>query len=208
LGIPERNIHYLEDATYGEMLSEIDWLNGITKAYAGKVKLFFYYAGHGIPNLETKSAYLLPIDGYASNTSTAIKTEDVYNKLVQNDPELVTVFLDACFSGAGREGMLADGRGVSIKPKKDALAGKIVVLSAASSDETAYPYDDKNHGLFTYFLLKKMQESKGEVTFGELAQYVQSNVNQQSMILRSKNQTPLLNSGLGLGDTWSSLKIR
>jgi hypothetical protein len=208
LGIPERNIHYQEDATYGQMLSEIDWLNGIAKAYAGKVKLYFYYAGHGVPNTESKSSYLLPVDGYATNTETAIKTEYLYSKLVQNKPELTTVFLDACFSGAAREGMLADGRGVSIKPKKDALGGKIIVFSAASESETAYPYNEKAHGLFTYFLLKKIRDTKGDVTAGELEDYIRSNVNQQSMVLHSKNQTPSLSSGPELGTSSRSLKIR
>jgi hypothetical protein len=208
LGIPERNTRYLENATYGQMLSEIDWLNGIAKAYGGKVKLFFYYAGHGIPNTESKSSYLLPVDGYATNIETAIKTEYLYNKLTQNNPELATVFLDACFSGAAREGMLASGRGVSIKPKKDALKGKIIVFSAASESETAYPYNEKSHGLFTYFLLKKIRDTKGDVTAGELEDYVQSNVNQQSMILHSKNQTPALNSGVELESASRGLKIR
>ena len=79
------------------------------------------------------------------------------------------VFLDACFSGAGRSGdvMLAS-RSVAIKPNVAAPKGNMVVFSASSNDETAYPYHEKGHGLFTYFLCKKLQETEGKVTLGEL----------------------------------------
>jgi hypothetical protein len=35
--------------------------------------------------------------------------------------------------------------------------GNMVVFSAAQGDETAYPNNDEKHGMFTYFLLKKLQ---------------------------------------------------
>ena len=83
--------------------------------------------------------------------------------------ESVTVFLDACFSGTKREsGMLASARGVAIKVRDEVPQGKLVVFTAAQGDETAYQYAEKGHGMFTYFLLKKLQESKGDVTLGEL----------------------------------------
>ena len=63
--------------------------------------------------------------------------------------------MDACFSGSRREnGMIVSARGVAIKPKKDIVTGNVVVFSAADGSETAYPYKEKGHGLFTYFLLK------------------------------------------------------
>ena len=68
--------------------------------------------------------------------------------------------------------MLATARGVAIKPKASTPGGNVIVFSAATGDETAYPYDEKGHGLFTYFLLKKLQENKGNVTLGELSAYL------------------------------------
>jgi hypothetical protein len=208
IGIPVNNIHYIENATFGQMLSEIEWLNNISKAFNGNAKLYFYYAGHGVPNEQTKSAYLLPVDGNSSITQTAIKTEDLYNKLTQNKPLLATVFLDACFSGAAREGMLADGRGVTIKPKQDLLQGNIVVFSAASDNETAHPFKEKQHGLFTYFLLKKIKESKGEVNYNDLSEFIKLNVNQQSIIINQKTQTPQSNISSELNETWKAIKIK
>lgn len=208
LGIPANNIHYIENATYGQMLSDIEWLNNVSKAFNGKSRIFYYYAGHGIPNEQTKSTYLLPTDGNSSITQTAIKIEDLYNKLTQYQTQSVTVFLDACFSGAAREGTLAEGRGVKIKPKDDILKGNIVVFSAASGDETAHPYNEKQHGLFTYFLLKKIKESNGDLTFGELSEFVKTNVNQQSIILNQKSQTPQTNMSIELKQEWKTIKVR
>jgi hypothetical protein len=86
--------------------------------------------------------------------------------------------------------MLASARGVAIKSKQGAPHGKMVILSAAQGDETAYPYKEKNHGMFTYYLLKKLKDTKGDVTFGELADYVTSEVMKQSVVANGKMQTP------------------
>ena len=81
----------------------------------------------------------------------------------------MTVFLDACFSGGGREAGLIASRGIKVTPKKDGLTGNIVVFSATSADQTAMSYKEKHHGMFTYFLLKKLQESNGVCTYKELS---------------------------------------
>jgi hypothetical protein len=104
--------------------------------------------------------------------------------------------------------MLAAARGVAIKTKPSAPSGKMVVFSAASGDETAYPYKEKGHGLFTYFLLKKLQESKGNITFGELSKYITTNVRQQSIVVNSKSQTPTVIPSAALGAGWESMKLR
>ena len=52
----------------------------------------------------------------------------------------------------------------------------MIIFSATNADETAHPYYDKSHGLFTYYLLKGLQESNGEATIGSLAEYIKDNV--------------------------------
>ncbi|MEM7550653.1 MAG: tetratricopeptide repeat protein [Bacteroidota bacterium] len=193
LGIPESNIHYVEDATYGQLLDEIDWITKIINAFQEEARVFFYYAGHGVPNDETRDAFLLPTDGNSIRTNTAVSLKSLFTNLSEGNASSVTVFLDACFSGGSREGALTEGRGVRIKPKEETLEGKLVVFSAASGDQTAYPYSDEGHGLFTYFVLKKLQESNGDASYGELADYVRSKVNQRAVILNGKNQNPQVN---------------
>lgn len=80
-------------------------------------------------------------------------------------------------------------------------------LTAASAQETALPYKEKNHGLFTYFLLKKLQESKGNATLKELTDYVTDNVRRQSSIINSKPQTPQVSTSGDLASSWHKKKL-
>lgn len=208
LGLPESNIHLVTDATLNNMRSQVDWLKQVSKAYGGNAKIIVYYAGHGIPDEQTRASYLLPADGIGSNTASAYKLDDLYAALGAMDAKCVTVFLDACFSGSKREnGMLASARGVAIKAKSGALSGNMVVFSAAQGDETAYPNKNEGHGMFTYFLLKKLQETQGDCTLGELSDYITTNVSQKSIVLNSKSQTPTVNAASGMSG-WQSLKLR
>jgi len=209
LGIPAKNIHYSEDATFGTMRSEIKWIGDVMSAYSGQAKVIFYYAGHGMPNEADKTAYLLPVDGFSSDFETAISLEDLYTKLTATESKNVTVFLDACFSGAIRDGgMLASARGLKIKPKTQALGGNLVVFSATSGDETAYPYNEKQHGLFTYFLLKKLQDTEGNVNYEDLADYIIENVTQQSIVVNQKAQTPQVSTSPNLQESWKILQMK
>jgi hypothetical protein len=209
LGIPVKNLHFVQDATFGIMKSEIKWISDVASAYNGQAKIIFYYAGHGMPNEVDKSAYLLPVDGFSSDFETAIKLDDLYSKLSSNPSQSVTVFLDACFSGSIRDdAMLANARGVKIKPNPNVLKGNMLVFSAASGEETAYPYKEKQHGLFTYFLLKKLQETKGDVNYETLLNYIRDNVRQQSVLVNQKSQTPQINIAFDIQDTWRAMKMK
>ena len=116
--------------------------------------------------------------------------------------------MDACFSGAQRSGdMLASARGVTIKAEQGVPTGNMVVFSAAQGDETAYPYREKGHGMFTYFLLKKLQETKGDVTLGELSNYIETNVKRQSIVVNGKSQTPTVTPSASL-ENWEGVKLR
>ena len=170
LGLPKDNIRIYRDATYGTMLSALDDIKSIASAFEGDLNVIFYYAGHGVPSESDKTAYLLPVDASGQHTEVCLSTKRLYDTLDGLHAKRVLVFMDACFSGAQRgEGMLASARGVALKVKQDAPQGNMVVFSAATGDETAYPYKEKGHGLFTYYLLKKLQDTKGDVTLGELS---------------------------------------
>ncbi len=209
LGLPQKNIRTYMDATFGIMLSAIENIQGIAKAYKGNINVIFYYAGHGLPNEESKDAFLLPVDASGRNTLACYATNKLYEELAGLGAKSVTVFMDACFSGAQRgEGMLASARGVAIKPRDVEPKGNMVVFSAASADETAYPYTEKGHGLFTYFLLKKLQESKGNATLGELGSYIREKVSQESIVTNGKSQTPTIVSSAALGDGWKNMRLK
>lgn len=208
LGLPEKNVHFVANATLNNLIGELDWLKQVCDAFGGDASVIFYYAGHGIPEEASGSAYLLPIDGNSRILRTCFSINELYETLGKMPAKQVTVLMDACFSGAKRDGnMLASARGVAIKAKAGAPKGNMIVMSAAQGDETAYKYEETGHGLFTYFLLKKLKETKGNVTMGELSQYVQDQVKRYSIVENGKSQTPSVQTSDKLRDNWKSLNL-
>ena len=209
LGIPEKNIHMKLNATLNNFISEVDWMKQISSAFGKDAKFIFYYAGHGIPDEATGDAYILPIDGKGTSIASGYSLRKLYKEFSDFTAESVTVFMDACFSGSQRgDGMMASARGVAIKSRPEIPLGNVFVLSAAQGDETAYPYKEKKHGLFTYFLLKKLQATKGKVSLDELSEFVKTSVTRKSLVENGKSQTPSVYVSLGLQDKWKDIKLK
>lgn len=208
LGIPTRNIHYVPNATLNNIRGEVHWLENVLKSYEGEAKAIFYYAGHGVPDESTRDSYLLPVDGIGTNVKTGYKLDDLYASLGSLPSQSITVFLDACFSGANRSGemLVPSLRGVVIKANSSAPRGNVVVFSAAQGNETAVPYNDESHGMFTYYLLKKLQETGGNVSYQELSEYIHRNVRQQSSVI-GKTQTPTVIPSAIVGDNWKGWRF-
>ena len=208
LGIPESNIKFVPDATLNEMNYQFSWLEDALKAYDGQARAIVYYTGHGMPDESSKEAYLLPVDGFSKSPSTsALSTKVLYNKLRQMDTKSIMVFLDACFSGAKRDGqMLASSRGVAIRPNTSTVGDNTIVFSAAQGNETAYPYKQMQHGMFTYYILEKMQQTGGAVTMGELSDYVTTQVKRKSVVENGKSQTPSVIASSGNAD-WKNWQL-
>ena len=208
LGIPSANIRFKEDATFNNIREAVNWIRDIAhnRLYQDKARFIFYYSGHGVPDELTRSMYLLPKDGVAANiTTTGYKISDLYDVLAETDAESL-VLLDACFSGFTKSGSaLTSTKGV-VKLTSGAPRGNTVVLSAASSNELAHQYQEKAHGLFTYYLLKKLQESQGEISLGELFTYVEKQVVRTSLTVMRKSQTPSAAAGPD-AQVWKERKL-
>ena len=208
LGIPTTNIRHYEDATFGVMLEALADIKNISKAYRGDLKVIFYYCGHGAPDELSGEAYLLPTDAFAVSPKTCLAISSLYEELGLMKTISTTVFLDACFSGATRDdSMLMSARGVAIAPKVDMPSGNVAVLSAATGAETALQYADQGHGLFTYYLLKKLQETKGNVSLGELSEYVTRKVEQKSTVVNRKSQTPTMSVSPLVINKWQNWQL-
>ena len=191
LGIPEKNIRFVADATLNDMRMQLTWLQKVMSYYKEEAHAIVYYSGHGMPSEDGRQAYLLPVDGNSSMEGSALSTSLLYKELGDMPSAGTLLLLDACFSGARRDGqMLVSSRGVAIKAKEADVVGNLVVFSAAKGDETAYPYTEKQHGLFTYFVLKQLQENGGQVTLGNLVDNVTKQVERTSIVENNKSQTP------------------
>lgn len=209
LGIPLNNIHIVEDATKQLIMEEeFDWLNSIFERE--NKNLIVYYAGHGVPDTKKQNkAYLLPTDVRGSNPQYGISLDDFYGRLGDLAFNQTSIFLDACFSGMNRdnENVNEGMRGVEIAAEEGTLSnGNIIVFSAAQGNETAQGFLEQGHGLFTYYLLKRIQDSYGSVSFGELSDYIKKEVSQRALQMKlRKPQTPSTNTSPTISGNWKSL---
>ena len=208
LGIPESNIRTYYNSTFGDIVAAMDDIKSISQAYNGDLNVIFYYAGHGVPDESNRNAYLLPIDATGTQPEVCYSLDKLYSQLGELDAHSVVAFIDACFSGSLRgEGMLASARGIKLRPRDVSASGNLVVMSAASADQSAFPYPEKNHGLFTYFLLKRLNDTKGNVAIGDLADYIVSEVSRQSIVENKKAQKPTVKWSNAMNDTWRNVKL-
>lgn len=210
LGIPTDNIRKHLNVTFGALLDAVEDMKAIAAAKHGQCNFIVYYAGHGVPDEKSKSAYLLPVDADGRQLRVCYSLASFYAELAAMQANCVTVFLDACFSGATRDEkkMLMSARSVAIAVDNDEVDGNLVVFSAATNDQSALAYDEQKHGMFTYYLLKKLKETRGEVTLQDLGNYVRDEVTLQARLKNHKSQTPTVTPGLLLGDKWKNLKLK
>jgi len=188
-GVPDdRNHLYVRtdaDATGNEfrkLFGDEGWL---ARRVQPTTDLYVYFSGHGAPDTKTRAPYLLPTDAdasYARETGFALNA--LYQQLAKLDVRSVTVFLDACFSGATRSsGTLFNGaRPIVISVEQPALLrDNFAVIAAAGGDQIASDYPAKHHGLFTYFAMLGLRgaadsNDDGTITVGELEHYLGSHV--------------------------------
>ncbi|NVO11942.1 MAG: caspase family protein [Bacteroidales bacterium] len=207
LGIPEKQVKLLPNATAGQISQGLAWLSNLARVDNGKAELVFYYSGHGLPDEQTKEPYLIPVDISGNNVTLAIKLSDVYAKLNEYPSKKISVFLDACFSGGARNQGLIAMKGVKVKPKEDMITGNMVVLSSSTGEESSGVYREKQHGYMTYFLLKKLQETQGDITYKELADYVVESVKKETA-LEGKIQTPQCNYSPSIQNVWLNWRMK
>lgn len=206
-GVPQENIQLLMNAKAMDINKELKRLNLMAKTKGEEAELIFYYAGHGLPDEKTKEPYLIPVDVSGRDLEYAIKLNEVYENLSEYPVQKITVFLDACFSGGARNSPLLATRGVKIKPSEVVLKGNIVVFTSSSGEQSSLPYQEKSHGLFTYFLLKNLQEHKGSPTLESLGDDIRTKVGEQAVKLFNKEQTPSVQVSPDAEEKWKKWKL-
>lgn len=205
LGVPPEHIIRYTDATNSQMKSAIRDIMKIAPTFDGKMELLFYYAGHGTHDAKTKQAYLVPTDAMKVSEDDCFLLADLYFTLGEMPLSKGLVFMDACFSGASRSGnMLQQGRSIKEAPEEAYPSGNVVVISSTNGDQIAMPHMKSGHGLFTYYLLKNIQEKKGNITLKDLSSSLESQVNRYSLLLNSSEQNPTVSPSDEIGDEWKT----
>lgn len=203
-GLNRENIYLRldEQATKGEfdkVFSSNGWLYRNTSKNSD---VFIYYAGHGAPDLKTKETFLVPYDGdpnYASSTGFSIN--QLYENLSDLDVKSITLMMDACFTGSSRDNqlILADARPVYIDVQQGNIPSNMIVFTAASGNEISSGYSEKNHGIFTYFILKGLNGNADsnrdrKITVNEMSSYLSDNVTQQARKIGREQNPQMLGS--------------
>lgn len=197
LGIPAGNIYFKTDADVSLAEFKVAFSGWLQKrVQKGISRVYVYYAGHGAPNIKTKKGYLIPYDGNPNYPEqTGYELEKLYAELNALGAKSVTVFLDACFSGANRDNemLLADARPIMIEVEGTYM-GDATVFTATTGAQIASAWPEKQHGLFSYFLMKGLQgaadsNADRKITVKELGDYIFNNVSQTAGLL-DREQTP------------------
>ena len=182
-------------AEMSKLLGPNGWLSrNIVK---GKSDVVVYFSGHGIANSKDNNTGILPFD-VDPNYAIGLPLKELYYNLSKMGAKTVTVYLDACFTGQTRDSkmLIADARPIIISPNKDTIPSNITVFSASTGSQISGAIKEKEHGLFTYYLLKGMSgdadiNKDKSIQINELSKYVSKNVKDQAAI-NGREQTPEL----------------
>jgi len=200
LGYPDENVVMLlnEQAAKSDLEKYIErWLpNRVDKDSS----VLLYYSGHGAPNPTTQEGFLVPYDGDPTFLEiTGYSLKRLYEQMGKLPAREVLVVLDSCFSGSGGRSVIAKGaRPLVVSIENPLLTGdKVVVLTASSASQISSTYDQKNHGLFTYFFLKGLQSAadekkNGRIDLSELYDYVKPQVEGVARREYNNDQVPQL----------------
>ena len=162
--------------------------------------VFIYYSGHGAPNPNTGDAYLVPYDGDPSYIDdTGYSLQRLYEQLGRLPARDIVVALDSCFSGAGGRSVLAKGARPLVMNLQSAfvLPRNVTVLAAASGHQISSTYEEKSHGLFTYFMLKGIKDGdvvrqNGSIAVGDLFAFMKPQIERIARKQYNNEQTPQL----------------
>ncbi|RKX99502.1 MAG: hypothetical protein DRP55_07145 [Spirochaetes bacterium] len=205
LGIKERNIIFVQNAKK----SDFERIFGTEREYKGelynyirpnKSDVYIYYTGHGAPDVETGSAYFVPVDAHPNYVDVNGYPLDLFYKNLRKLPaRSVNIIIDACFSGNSQRGMLiARASPLYVSVISEGLFPQDwTIITAGDKGEIASWYPEKGHSLFTYYFLKAL---KGEadknkdkkLTLKELQNYLKDNVPYKARRLYNREQNPVI----------------
>lgn len=196
LGVPKENIKLLtnDEADQNNTIKAlIKWLPKVV--VEDKTELYLFFSGHGLASPDGEDLFLLPSDGDPEILEySSLMRNEIFNNIAKLNPKSVTVFLDTCYSGETRSDdmLIASAKPIFIEAKEQDIPVNFNIFSASSNNEIATIYDEAEHGLFSYYMMKGLEgeaDSNNDraITNGELHAFINKNVSRQA------NQTPQLN---------------
>lgn len=203
VGFHEENIIYAENATAAKM-TRIFGSKGNPKGKlynwvkSNKSDVFVYYSGHGAPNPETGNAYFIP-----SNTNPSYLSQNgysagqLYENLAKIPAQSVTVVVEACFSGTSEGGAVVQDVSPAVLNVENPLVGmkNTLAFTAGAADQVSTWYNEKKHGLFTYYFLKGLRgaansDGNSSIAAQEMKTYLRNSVPYRARRMHNREQTP------------------
>jgi hypothetical protein len=200
LSIKPDNIKLLVDSDAGEVAIYKAFKTWLPSKVRSSTDLYVFYSGHGLPNADGKSLYLLPQQTDRDLISkTAIQMQEVISDIQSTKPKSVTLFLDTCYSGQSRTGesLIASARPISIKSESRIFPENFTVITASQNDQISSSNPDLKHGIFSYYLMRGMEgdadaDKDGKITLGEMHSYLVENVGRQAGMMNRKQEPQLV----------------
>jgi len=206
MGYDPVNIFYLPNATKSTFETYFGSSNNKHGKLYNNIKqnisdVFIFYSGHGAPGLKDNGkGYFVPVDcdpQYVEQGGYPL--ELFYSSLSELPAKSITVVTDACFSGIN---ILQNISALAKIAPLPSMPSKCVLLSSSKGEQPSSWYNEKQHGIFTYFFLKAMQDKEkcdanqdGIITYTELFNYLSNTTEGVPYFARSINgveQNPTL----------------
>ena len=152
--------------------------------------LIFYYSGHGVPD-SNGDIYLSTSELHPDNPRKRGFAFDDLTKLLQECISTkIVMILDSCYSGSakiskGHEDDVVKIASAAIQRQSNEIntgEGRCI-LAASQALQEAYILEEKNHSIFTYYLLQGLSgedeeaiDKYGNVTVDTLGKYVYNKI--------------------------------
>ncbi|MDA7817339.1 caspase family protein [Sulfurimonas sp.] len=181
LGIPPENITTLlnSDATSGQLKDKLNYIKNIPEE--GDT-IYLFYAGHGLPDKDG-NVYLLPSDMSADsiNEEPKLQVNYIYKNLSKSLASNIFVFMDSCFSGQddNKKGLYKGVAAATMVNKMKVRGKKLTVMTAGASNQFANDYKDKEHRLFSYYLINEL--AKGEKNLSKVYKIIRRSIKRISL---------------------------
>lgn len=181
LGIPPQKIKVvIDEGGLKDDLADVfeQWL---PKQAGVKQTAFIYVSGRALVDQETGVVSLLPYDGTMASTGRTFSLARLQRALTRAPLKQAVLMLDLSLEPSAGSG--STGTATPRWNHQDSAGehDRLMIMVGNSGVQEAQAYQQGQHGLFTYFLLKGMRgaadlDKNGTVLTGELCAYVHGQV--------------------------------
>lgn len=208
-GFHQQNVWLMVDSRSGlnepTDLNIIKRLDQIEKQIEPEDTFVFYFAGHGMTHNERHFLLSINADPYSIDTlvKSAISLQRVKNICNRIQAHQKLIILDACrnepeSSRGEQDNLLTEdfARNIQIRPQRSQSELPSITATLYSCDvgERAWEWKEKNHGVFSYYLLEGLRgeavTGNGDVTVDSLASYTNHMVKDWAETYKNQKQTP------------------